>query len=119
MTDQTPAENHLTEVWASLWRSNIHESEDDQSEFQARIPRMMAWLRELKERGSLVACGGGAWEEHAGGLTLLRAASYEEAKEMSDGNPMNEIGTSELMVWDVYFAALDVPRTFEPTAASA
>ena len=112
MADPTPSENQLVEVWASLWRSSLDENHDDSAEFQLRIPRLMEWLRDLKERGHLLACGGGAWEQHAGGLTLLRAGSFEEAKELSDGNPMNEIGTSELLVWDVYFADLNVPRSW-------
>ncbi len=70
----------------------------------------MEWLKQLRSDGHLVACGGGAFEHHAGGLTLLKADSYEQAKELSDGNPMNEIGASELLIWDVYFADLAVPR---------
>lgn len=119
MTDTNPnpaspetAGERLTEIWACVWRSNTHEDDDDHAEFQARIPRLMTWLNRLRADGRLVACGGGAWENHAGGLTLLRAESYEQAKELSDGTPMNEIGTTDIMVWDVYYADLAVPREF-------
>ena len=115
MTDEQPsAQDRLPEIWACVWRSSIHEDVDDHSEFQARLPRLTEWLRKLHAGGHLVACGGGAWEHHAGGLTLLRAESYEQAKELSDGTPMNEIGTTEILVWDVFYADLNVPREFAP-----
>jgi hypothetical protein len=104
--------DELPQIWACVWKSNIHEDDDDHTAFESRIPRLMEWLRALHSKGQLVACGGGAWENHAGGLTLIRAAGYEEAKALSDGTPMNEIGTTTIMVWDVYFADLNVPRAF-------
>jgi hypothetical protein len=32
--------------------------------------------------------------------------------QLAAGSPMNEIGTTEIMVWDVFFADLSVPRAF-------
>lgn len=70
----------------------------------------MEWLKQLQNDGHLVTCGSGALEHHAGDLALLEADSCEQAKEPSDGNPMDEIGASDLLIWDVYFADLSVPR---------
>jgi uncharacterized protein YciI len=104
--------SRLPEIWALIWRS--HETDDlfDQSTFDERVPRLMAWLRELRASGHLVACGGGGFANHAGGLTLVRAADPEEAARLAAGSPMNEIGTTETFIWDVFFAELDVPRQF-------
>lgn len=100
MSEQTP----FRVVYALIWKSNKHDEEFDANEFECRIPRLMEWLKELKKKGKLVACGGGGFENHAGGLTLINADSIDEAKELSAGTPMNEIGTTEIMVWDVYYA---------------
>jgi uncharacterized protein YciI len=100
MADQLP------EIYALIWRSNETDATFKQSEFDERIPRLMEWLRGLHAGGHLVGCGGGGFENHAGGLTLIRAADIDEARALSAGTPMNEIGTTEIMVWDVYFADL-------------
>lgn len=110
--DVAPPPDRLPVVYALIWRAHATDDAFDAREFQARIPRLMAWLRSLHERGALVACGGGGLEDRSGGLTLVRAASPEEALDLARGNPMNEIGTTELLVWDVYFADLAVPRPF-------
>ena len=70
----------------------------------------MAWLHDLHASGKLVACGGGGFAEHSGGLTLVRADSPEEAMRLGEGSPMNEIGVTELLVWDVFYADLKVAR---------
>ncbi|MGE3800432.1 MAG: hypothetical protein AB7H80_05385 [Candidatus Kapaibacterium sp.] len=108
MSDPT----HLPEIYALIWRSTATDDEFDQSEFDARIPRLMQWLGGLRQEGKLVGCGGGGFENHSGGLTLIRAANAEEAMAIGAENPMNEIGETELLVWDVYFADLSVPREF-------
>ena len=66
----------------------------------------MEWLKELYSKGKLVGCGGGGFESHAAGLTLINADSIDEARELSKGSPMNEIGTTEIMIWDVFYADL-------------
>src|SRR4051812_23820535 len=77
-------------------------------EFQSRIPRLMVWLRELYAGGHLVGCGGGGWSNDTGaGLTLITASSPEEAERLASGSPMNEIGHTEMMVWDCFYANLD------------
>ena len=78
-------------------------------EFEARIPRLMVWLRELYAGGNLVACGGGGWQNDTGaGLTLITASSDEEAERLAAGTPMNEIGYTEMMVWGCFYGNLDV-----------
>jgi hypothetical protein len=66
----------------------------------------MEWLRDLYARGVLVGCGGGGFEHHSGGLTLIRTESIEEAQRISAGHPMNDLGRNELLVWDVFYADL-------------
>ena len=104
--------DRLPEIYALIWRSNATDDEFDQEEFNARIPRLMEWLKGLHAEGKLAGCGGGGFENHAGGLTLVRAESVEEAMEIGEGSPMNEIGSTEILIWDVYYADLSVPREF-------
>jgi uncharacterized protein YciI len=106
MSDRLPV------IYALIWRAHQPDDQFDGREFEQRIPRLMEWLRDLHAKGKLVACGGGGFESHAGGLTLIRAESPEEAIELGAGSPMNEIGATELLVWDVYFADLRVERDF-------
>ena len=105
--------NRLPEIYALIWRSAATDDTFDQSEFDARVPRLMKWLGLLHAQGKLVGCGGGGFENHAGGLTLVRAENIEEALELSTQSPMNEIGSTEVLVWGVYYAELSVPRDFQ------
>jgi hypothetical protein len=98
--------NPFREVYALIWKSNEPVETFKQSEFDARIPRLMAWLQDLFAKGRLVGCGGGAFDKHAGGLTLINASGIDEAKELGKGSPMNEIGKTEIMVWDVFYGDL-------------
>ncbi|MHC5011011.1 MAG: YciI family protein [Planctomycetota bacterium] len=106
------AEDRLPTHYALIWRSEKTDDQFDAAEFEARIPRLMQWLGGLHASGHLVACGGGGFENHSGGLTIVRAASVDEALELAQASPMNEIGSTELLVWDTYFADLSVPREF-------
>lgn len=103
--------DRLPEVYALIWRAGRPDGEFDTSEFEGRIPRLMEWLRYLYANGHLVACGGGGFENQMGGLTLIRAENVEHAMDLSAGSPMNEIGTTEVMIWDVYYGDLDEKRT--------
>jgi len=96
----------MEDIYALIWRA--HKSDDvfDQEEFSSRVPRLMEWLRDLYGKGKLVGCGGGGFENHSGGLTIVRASSPEEAKTLSEGTPMNEIGSTEVFYWGVYYANL-------------
>ncbi len=93
-------------VYALIWRSAVTDADFNREEFDRRVPRLMEWLRGLHADGKLVGCGGGGFENHSGGLTLIRAESIEEAQRISEGHPMNEIGTNEILVWDVFYADL-------------
>ncbi len=93
-------------IYACIWKANEPDEVFNQDEFSERIPRLMLWLRELHAGGHLVACGGGGFENHAGGLTLIAADSVEQAIELSSGTPMNEIGKTEIFVWDVFYGQL-------------
>ena len=88
-------------VHALIWRSSA-----SQEEFDKRIPGLMEWLRDLYAEGKLLGCGGGGYEIDNGGLTLLDVESVEEAQAISNRNPMNEIGTVEIFVWDVFYGNL-------------
>jgi len=92
----------MKSIFALVWRSNAA-----QEEFESRIPRLMEWLRDLKERNILLGCGGGGWEnDMMGGLTLLDVQTPEEAVAISKTHPMNEIGKTEIFLWDVFWANL-------------
>ncbi|OWY23281.1 hypothetical protein C7N43_04470 [Sphingobacteriales bacterium UPWRP_1] len=58
-------------IYALIWR--CPDELYNQQEFDARIPRLMEWLRALKAGGHLLGCGGGGFETAAGGLTLIQA----------------------------------------------
>ena len=113
MTDKLPM------IYACLWRA--HETDDtfNNEAFTSRIPRLMDWLRDLHAKGVLVGCGGGGYENHAGGLTLIKAKTATEAEEYSSGSPMNEIGSTEIFEWHVYYADLNVPRDFNALTDSS
>lgn len=113
MSDQRQ-QDRLPVAYALIWKATLDDRDFVPSEFEARIPRLMAWLRDLQARGKLLACGGGGFESHSGGLTIVRADSIEEAQVMADGSPMNEIGSTELLAWDIYFGQLHVPRDWTP-----
>ena len=89
--------------YALIWKG-----EENPEAFQARIPALMTWLRDLHGKGQLVACGGGGYEVGDGGLTILNVNSVEEAQAIMESYPMNDIGTMELLVWDVFYADLVV-----------
>lgn len=113
MNDDYEQEYSPDDIYALIWRADLDDDEFDPDEFEKRLPQLMDWLAELSEKGHLVACGGGGFENHAGGLTLIRASSPEEALDLSDGSPMNEIGTTEVMFWDVYYADLQEFRNVD------
>jgi hypothetical protein len=46
----------------------------------------------------------GGFESYTGGLTLINAAGIDKAG--SAGRPMNEIGKTAIMVWDLFYADL-------------
>ena len=113
MNDNSEQEYSPDDIYALIWRADLDDEEFDPAEFEARVPQLMDWLADLSEKGHLVACGGGGFENQAGGLTLIRASSPEEALDLSDGSPMNEIGTTEVMFWDVYYADLQEFRNVD------
>lgn len=39
-------------------------------------------------------------------MTVIRADSPDHARELVSGDPMLEIGTHDLLVWDVFYADL-------------
>ncbi|KAF0246702.1 MAG: hypothetical protein FD180_521 [Planctomycetota bacterium] len=96
----------MRQVFACIWRAHEPDATFKQEEFEKRIPRLMVWLRDLKSKGKLIACGGGGFPTHSGGLTLIAADNPEEAKKLSEGTPMNEIGATELFLWDCFYADL-------------
>ncbi len=99
-------EERFREIYALIWKASEPDILFKQDEFESRIPRLMVWLKELYSKGKLAACGGGGFADHAGGLTLVNAENIEEAIELSKGSPMNEIGETEIMVCDVFYADL-------------
>jgi len=89
-------------IYACIWESNA-----SQEEFDKRVPRVMAWLNDLKQSGKLRGCGG-CQDDLVGGLTLIEAESIEEVKKMNRTYPLNEIGKTKIVPWDVYHCDLSV-----------
>lgn len=96
-------------IYALIWKASS-KGPRVMKDFEDRIPRLMTWLKQLRQDGFLVACGGGAFESSdglSGGLTLVKANSFEHAMQLSRGTPMNEIGATEVMIWDIFTANLN------------
>jgi uncharacterized protein YciI len=102
-----PEAPSMTNVYAILWRYT-----EPAEKFGALVPSIMAWLKDLRRRGILVACGGGGFADADGGLTIIRAAGPEEAAAEMARCPQTAFGTMELFEWGVYFADLSVPKEF-------
>ena len=99
----------MKELYALVYRTTA-----SQEEFDARIPRLMEWLRDLYADGKLRGCGGGEWKNEDGaGLTIIEAENRDEIEAIAARNPMNEIGTTEIMQWGVFFGDLNVKEREE------
>ncbi len=96
----------MTMYYAIIWRANEPDETFDAKQFEDRLPRLLEWLRDLKSKNVLGACGGGGFETHMGGLTVVRASSATEAEALVSGDPMLEIGTHEIFEWHVFYADL-------------
>ena len=94
-------------VYAIIWRSTA-----PPEEFDKVLPDLMRWLRDLRERGVLRGCGGGAFGDADGGITLIECASFDEALAIAQASPQAQIGTSEVFEWQVYYADLKVAKDF-------
>ena len=64
-------QEELPVVYALIWKANDTGEEADEA-FQERIPRIMDWLKSLKQNGHLIACGGG-------GISISSSSSSREA----------------------------------------
>ena len=100
-------ENPFKVVYALIWKSHEPDEVFNPQDFDERIPRLMLWLKDIHKKGKLVACGGGGFENHTGGLTLITADNIQDAIEISNGSPMNEIGETEILMWDVFYGNLE------------
>ncbi len=58
-------------------------------------------LKELDEKGQLVLCG--PFIDYKGGMIIIQAKSYEEAKEIAERDPFIQAGveTYELRTWEL------------------
>ena len=92
-------------VYALVWRRSV-----PAAEFERRIPEIMAWLRDLRRRGRLRGCGGAGGAEWNGGVTLIEAASADEAIAEAAASPQASMGATEVVQWEVYFADLVVEK---------
>lgn len=96
------------DIYALIWRSNTNDEEFDQEAFNERMPALFTWLKNLKSQSKLLACGGGGFEFSPGGLTIIYAASPEEATEIASESPLSDMGTTEIMFWGVLHADLQL-----------
>jgi uncharacterized protein YciI len=97
----------MPNVYALIWKYT-----EPPARFEEILPRIMDWLRDLRRRGALVACGGGGFADADGGLTLIRADGPEAAIAEAARSPQAAFGTTEVFEWGVYFADLSVPKEF-------
>lgn len=81
MGEQDP----FREIYALIWKASESDDTFNGKEFEDRIPRLMVWLKELHSAGKLAACGGGGFENHAGGLTLINAQISMKQKSSTKG----------------------------------
>lgn len=81
-----------------------------EEEFTSRLPGLMTWLNDLRQQRRLRGCGG--WLDAKGALTLIEADSIEEAGAIDRLNPLNEIGSTEILAWEVFYADLVVQGQF-------
>ena len=99
-------------VFALIWKSNEEDDNFDQNEFESRVPALMEWLEQLRNSGRLRACGGGGFARHAGSLTIVEVESESEDEALLEvvaiarANPLNEIGQTDIMVWDLFYSDL-------------
>jgi hypothetical protein len=96
------------DIYALIWRSNTNDEEFDQDAFNERIPALFTWLKNLKSQSKLLACGGGGFELSSGGLTIIYAASPQEATVIASESPLSDMGTTEIMFWGVFHADLQM-----------
>lgn len=96
----------MKEVYACIWRATEPDETFNPEEFQSRIPRLMEWLKKLKQVDTSLD-GGGGFSTHAAGLTFI-LAEISGRGTTSSGTPMNEIGSTDVMLWDVFYADLSV-----------
>ena len=104
------AEGERPILFACIWKAK-ETGQASSDGFQERIPRLMIWLKKLRTSGNLVACGGGAYgsgldSDYSGGLTIIKARSYADAVQLSNGTPMNEIGSTTVLLWDIFYGNL-------------
>ena len=97
----------MKKVYASIWESNA-----SQEAFDAKVPKLMAWLHDLKKQNKLRSCGG-CNDERIGGLTIVEASSLDEAKALFQNFPLNEIGTNKIVEWDIYHSDLTEPGKWD------
>lgn len=89
----------MTRVFAFIWTLTA-----SPEAFDDATPDLLAWLGGLHAEGRLAGCG--AWASGDGGLTLIRAASREEAAELYAPCPLRALGSTQLVEWEVFFADL-------------
>lgn len=73
----------------------------DQRPTEALIRAHVAHLKELDQQGKYVL--GGPFQDYKGGMMIIKAASYEEAKRIAERDPFITEGyeTYELRTWEL------------------
>lgn len=94
------------DTYALIWKAHETDEKFDQHAFNERMPALFDWLKQLKRESKLLACGGGGFEFHPGGLTIILAESPEEAQLYANQSPLSDLGTTEIFFWGLYFADL-------------
>lgn len=76
-------------------------SRTDKPMTEALVRRHVAHLKQLDRRGRLVLCG--PFQDHKGGMVIVKAASLDEAREIAEADPLvrENVETYELRAWEL------------------
>ena len=75
------------------WFVKIERGVVDKPEFDRHVPAHLAYVRELVDKGHQAKTG--YWQNAAGGMLLFEAASWKEAQEIVDRDPLVANGCVE------------------------
>ena len=72
---------------------------------EALVRKHVAHLKELDRQGRLVLCG--PFQDHKGGMVIIKAASLDEARKTAEADPFVQEGveTYDIRIWELSCAA--------------
>ena len=116
MDELSGTENRIA-VARGRYNERIQEYNTTRRRFPSNMTAKIFGFEEYPYFEAPAATGSGGFEVGDGGLTILNVDSVEEAQAIMATYPMNDIGTMDLMVWDVFYADMAVKEN-EPKLRS-